>query len=282
MSIKCSTCKQIIKDQYFKYQGKYYCQNCGIKCSSCGCKVIEHYRDKAGNILCEKCYLQQYSRQCSCCGQFITQYVKVNQRIYCQKCSKSPNCISCNYPSGKNRVMIDNRIYSCNNCYKTAILEPQQLIKLYQEVNIILKRDFKLQIPAVDYLYLSNLRKMKLVKRKLSSYLKGFYLNKNGTVSLYILRGMSKANTIGVLTHEMVHIWQIANKLNSQNILIFEGFAEWTSYKILELFNYSEQMRLLQINLFAEYRKGLDFFLELERKKGINGVLNFINTTKKV
>lgn len=275
---KCYTCKKTIKGRFVVFKDRYYCASCGVTCASCGKKVTQLYEHKADKsvVLCKSCYINKYAEKCSCCNRAALTYYKVKNRVYCEYCIKTSQCVSCTYPVGKSGVKIDKGLYSCVACYKKALLSPGDLVKYYKKVRKFLKKEFSMVLPEIHYLYLAKLHQMKHRRNKYLKHTRGYYKNENGEISIYILRGLSISSAIGVLAHEMTHIWQVANNISHANTFIYEGFAEWVSYKTLCAFKYTHEAELKIRNLFPQYSRGLQICMDLEKKKGVGAVFNYI------
>jgi len=108
----------------------------------------------------------------------------------------------------------------------------------------------------------------------------GLYYSQNQDIG--VQANMSEVRTLSVVAHEYAHNWQWkSNRWQPPTTKFFggrlylEGFAEWVAYKVMEKYCAFDEMRSLDLRTHDEYGEGLDVFLYLEEKFGVNGVLEF-------
>lgn len=94
--------------------------------------------------------------------------------------------------------------------------------------------------------------------------------------NVYILGGMHPKEAVSTICHELGHVWQNANcdttKFTGRQR---EGFCEWVAYKVNKGLGREDQIKESLDNKYDDYSKGLQFYIDLERKVGVNGVLNY-------
>lgn len=90
-----------------------------------------------------------------------------------------------------------------------------------------------------------------------------------GGVIYAVCQGEIDSKTRGILAHEYAHVWHYRLiGYDEKNQFIREGFAEWVRYHYEGTsFQYSSE---------KDYADGLNFFLEIERKKGASGVFKYL------
>ena len=91
---------------------------------------------------------------------------------------------------------------------------------------------------------------------------------------MYVLRGLPETAMIETIAHEWGHAWQGENCPLLRDPTIREGFAEWTAYKALVAMGYDAVVPSAEGNNGC-YGKGLRTMVQIERKHGIVGVLDF-------
>ena len=78
--------------------------------------------------------------------------------------------------------------------------------------------------------------------------------------------------------HTLTHFWQKRNCPNPQALVLLEGFAEWTAYKLAEHNALHRAMLSIRRNVAEPYHTGFHAFLGLEQKIGIQGVIKYART----
>lgn len=94
------------------------------------------------------------------------------------------------------------------------------------------------------------------------------------TISL--LSGLKKARLMAVLAHEYGHTWIRENVKPGRKLAsdAEEGFCEWLAYKIMELRNDSNEMKVISSNLYT--RGQIAAFQEADRQFGVYRVVEWM------
>ncbi len=92
---------------------------------------------------------------------------------------------------------------------------------------------------------------------------------------IYLSQDLTRREALGVLAHEYGHAWQYQNlsDIDSVETLLFEGFAEWLSYRVLAEAGDTEGTASVMRDT-SIYGRGARWFLSLEKREGLDGVLN--------
>ena len=96
---------------------------------------------------------------------------------------------------------------------------------------------------------------------------------------LTLLRGITRAQTIQVLSHEWTHAWQEEHCPRGQDLLVREGFAQWVTGKVLEEIGLTKEFETLRTreDFYGEaYRWAAAF----ERESGQEGLIEFVKETE--
>jgi hypothetical protein len=107
----------------------------------------------------------------------------------------------------------------------------------------------------------------------------GFYQPRDPE-SIWIIVGRSKNMTISDMSHELAHAWQVTNTPIQDRMLV-EGFATWCQYKVMKTLGYAGFAEDIFKLGDPDYSEGLRLFMELERKRGVKGVVEYAKTATK-
>ena len=136
-------------------------------------------------------------------------------------------------------------------------------------MNMLLKNCPRLKVTDQHYL----LRKFKITEHTF-----GLYSNTVKEETNFIITGIVEDSAWITLAHELTHFWQKRNCPNPQALVLVEGFAEWTAYKLAEHPGLERAMLSLRRNVAEPYHTGLHALLGLEQKFGAQGVVHLART----
>jgi hypothetical protein len=102
----------------------------------------------------------------------------------------------------------------------------------------------------------------------------GLFVRKGCKRVMYVLYGLPEIALIETIAHEWAHAWQGENCPLLQDRLIREGFAEWAAYKALRAMGQHNGVAPMERSSKL-YGEGLRAMIEMERKYGVSGVLDF-------
>ncbi len=108
----------------------------------------------------------------------------------------------------------------------------------------------------------------------------GFYQPYNPEC-VWIVSGHDRLYTEGVMAHELTHAWQ-STEAPQQDRTVTEGFATWVQYHVLQHIGDPSDADQLTYRSDIDYGKGLHFFLDLEKREGIDAVVHFARTESKI
>lgn len=99
--------------------------------------------------------------------------------------------------------------------------------------------------------------------------------------TVHLLNNVPEDRLLTVCTHEYAHVWHAENHKDYSQTqpVLREGFAEWVAYKVAQKHGRTGQMKLMMNPNGGVYYQGLLKFLELERQKGVPGVLQFATSS---
>jgi hypothetical protein len=186
------------------------------------------------------------------------------------------------YPSGQSPSGKEEKITNFNHV-KTAeggltehYQQNEQLDSILKEVSAALYGKYAMQVPcalqvmSVDE---TELQHIAHDENLADAAIAGLYWRQK----IYIQYGLSTSRIHEVMAHEFTHAWQIYNCPLDQEQLLIEGFAEWVAYK------YS-QGRTSGGSFTNKgntvYGRGLNFFLDMEKKLGEKAVFDYVKKNK--
>ncbi|MCE1246968.1 MAG: hypothetical protein LWY06_10005 [Firmicutes bacterium] len=300
----CYSCGIPVKDPII-LDGEHFCQNCYSfklpKCDGCGIPVHKCWikKDKNGKIsrYCRNC-LEKFSDKCSLCGTaLIGRYWVINSTIvegprkYCEQCkSKGKKCFFCGLlVSPYAKPDFEGR-FICDGCSKNLIEKSYDYYPVFDSV----KRSFLkmgLKVNNTPTLSVVGFKKLKQLGEsvtystgdkwglyKCTKVITGTGADRSiflKTSDIYVVSRLPRELAFYVITHEYAHAWYEERVVTSRGPVIDEGFAEWVSYHILKDhgMNYLAESLKHKKDIYGE---GLRKLLEIERKRGSDGVMDFI------
>ncbi len=282
----CSLCGQPLKGggavfkprQGSSGRGLSVCHQClgsVVRCPSCRTPVHESW---AGP--CPGCGAEL--PRCRACGAIIAgDYIEVNgYGPYCQTCGQMrPACVACGslVAEEEGRALPDGH-HVCSRCDRTAIYDEVVARTLFEQVKAITDRDLGLALNVPTPVYLVDRNQLALMAQHLDGDAQpldqslGFYLRQGRQRGIYVLLGLPQILLMRVLAHECAHAWQAEHNPFGGELLAWEGFAEWVAYKTLAGLGYADALRQMCARRDV-YGDGLRWMLEIERARGVQGVL---------
>lgn len=289
----CHLCGQRLVGTFLTYDtGLVVCSSCNATVPHCGlCNIPSRQLTTVrGEQVCPACH--QKMPVCACCGiPILHEYTCVGDAPapYCQTCMATrPRCDICGAPLNDQGKIIrgqDGNTNRCITCYSTAVITATEVGRLYRETRAMLKRELKLDIPALPELYIVERAQLAALNAQNPvmgnaeapsgaelQHLLGFFQRNGEARAIYIEQLLPRILFQAVAAHELAHAWQSFYAPQTQPLKIVEGFAEWVSYRLLlALGQQREAARLTRRNDL--YGAGLHYFIDLEREHGYTGVL---------
>jgi len=294
-NIYCSMCGSLINGKYYQCGNLIICENCFNnlpKCSTCGLPVKE-YKIVNEKIYCLNCLKQLYF--CFYCNNPITGQAccvksKINDKTYyfCKNCyynNKGHACFACGIIFRTSTMLKDGR-YICNECLKQSVTNTAQIQNIYSQVINLVYNKIAIKPNKIPVLNIVSKQKLDLLNKNSDDKLGTYYSQKkflemgnykkelSSDSEIYILSHIPLCILKWVIAHEYAHSWFFDNTKREFTKEQTEGFAEWVAYKIMD----SEKDKII-INTMLKrndiYGKGLKKMIELEKKIGINGIINY-------
>jgi len=109
----------------------------------------------------------------------------------------------------------------------------------------------------------------------ISGDINGLFYRLNDTFEIYILYGLRKKDLYQVIPHEVAHAWVAENCPHNMSLEDAEGFAQWVAYHAMGNFGYRNFRETLLVGNTV-YASGLRKMLKIEKRKGIQGVFDYV------
>jgi len=202
--------------------------------------------------------------------------------VVCRQCHKTaPRCDVCGLPMGANHVHLPDDRRICPRCHQTAIYDPARARDLFEQVaravtgQLGLGLNVGTDFALVDHQHLQRLAaEAPHLPHDDPSKVIGLFARKGRKRVMYLLYGLPQILFIQTAAHEWAHAWHGENCPLLRTPLLCEGFAEWVAYKTLQSMGAVKKMALMEQRA-GLYGEGLRKMLELERRVGVSGVLDF-------
>ncbi len=222
--------------------------------------------------------------RCLSCGKPVTgRYRQINgQGPYCETCQPGePACDVCGGPLGPKRWQLSDGRVSCEACHATAVYEPAQAQPLYEAVTTALQQNLGMSLNIPTGLSLVDRNQLIAIIQKQNAsdihdpeHTLGLYTRKGIRRGIYVQTGLPRLLFEQVAAHELAHAWQGENCPLMRDVLVREGFAEWSAYKVLQAQGHTAQMALMRQRADL-YGQGLQWALDLETRQGWQGLIEY-------
>lgn len=295
----CDVCGQKSK-KYITMDDKTYCsRECGQKAGP-HCKVCQkalfgtQYLKSENAFYCnQECYLQT-TPKCVLCSEKSMAMSKIAGKDYCGKCAKLEKCNACGLPSKGSKIADEREI--CISCLLVGIKEDEKAQKIYLEVKKTLSEKFKIETTEDLPFRLIDKTEMAIIKGTASHAESGFYRQKESrsykktfdktgkekskelvetTVDdrhIFVLTYLPENHLRNVISHELMHNWQMINYPKIDDHKIEEGLAEYLSY-LLNIEDKDADLAKRKIeNKDPVYGDGFRMVKEWDKGKGIEDV----------
>lgn len=276
---RCVVCRQVVSNGYL-VEGKFYCQ----------------------------ADLDEALPKCRNCKKTLRgNYVAVSEQNYpvCFPCRELPRCFLCTMPStpsnGGKRLEDGREV--CPEHVGSGVVDEKQAGTVYrQAVSEILgvfgtRLRLKQPIAAVKLVNLDELKTSAQNGGHSSELKSGRVLGL--AIITWRLDGRAKTmqpaticllshvpveRMLAVAAHEYTHVWHAENNpnFNKSSRVFREGFAEWVTFKVAESLSRQTQTQIMKNPNGGDYYSGLTKFLELERRRGVQGVLDYAVTATNI
>jgi len=271
-----------------------------FRCSSCRQSVLRGYQVE-GNFYCPACLYKALPRCKNCNVPIQGDYVAVTMAKHpiCLSCRESlPQCFLCSMPCDENRggqAFADGR-HACAEHARNGVIDPFEARQIFAQARQELRHAFagalelKTPVKEVFLVDLHGLARAAQGTGHSPSLSGGKVLGiatitlstRNGRVrmepsTVHLLNQVPPDRLLAVCSHEYAHVWHAENHkdYSKTEAILREGFAEWVAYKVAQAHGREEQMKLMLNSGGGIYYQGLQKLLELERQKGVHGVLRY-------
>lgn len=199
----------------------------------------------------------------------------------CESCLKQkPACSICQGPTNAAKE-VDGR-HICPECKKVAIDTTAEIASLYREVQRYVETLTGLKVdssPPVRLVQSDELDTRFTESSGRAFKAHAFYRPYNPE-QIYALSGHSAYDLGPTLAHEFTHAWQ-SRHCPQQDRMLKEGFATWVGYKYAQSKGYTEQAAQMTRLSDPDYGEGLRKCLEIEKKSGVKGLVEFVRKSTK-
>ncbi|MFP4498072.1 MAG: hypothetical protein ACLFQV_07665, partial [Vulcanimicrobiota bacterium] len=172
-------------------------------------------------------------------------------------------------------------------------IDSQAYKKILAEVKNQVQKQLKIRT-ARDYpIYVVSLTRLQQIKDPRLGDALGFFnsdisysrdghgniSNMKREGSIYVVDRLTYRPAYELVAHEYAHSWHFEQKPPGfeSDPVDSEGFAEWVAYQVLMGKGYKEQAENLKKKRHP-YGTGLKKMLQIEKQKGIRGVIEYIKT----
>ncbi|MBR1466839.1 MAG: hypothetical protein IJ607_10855 [Bacteroidaceae bacterium] len=143
-------------------------------------------------------------------------------------CSTHPRrfCVSCSGFCDSGCIEVGGGKYLCSSCqnFHTTLKDAKEMIKMirahYEKIGLGVIERFHLEMVSVEEMH-----------RMTSGDVLGLASSNGRRYYIHVLENLSHTAMVGILAHEILHIWQFQRRLNAPN-RISEGFCDLGSYEI--------------------------------------------------
>lgn len=271
-----------------------------FRCVVCSRTVSQGYQVE-GRFYCPA-HLDEALPKCRHCKSVIKgNYVAVTEKNYpvCLVCRALPRCFLCTMPAdtpGGGRELADGRRL-CPDHTRSGVVDEKTARSVFAGAVLDIEQVFagtlalRTPLKEVRLVDLDGLKRAASKNGTHSAELKSGRVLGLATITWVVERGerhmqpsvvslldhVPPERMVAVAVHEYAHVWHAENNPQyPQTTTIFrEGFAEWVTFKVSQALSRHEQTTLMRNPSGGDYYTGLMKFLELERRRGVRGVLNY-------
>lgn len=268
------------------------CEACNAssqRCARCGVPIA-HSALVGATPLCATCFRE--APRCAGCSQPITStwytfeelLPVATPRKFCPRCVQGhPRCDLCRAPVADGAKPLADGQYRCALCLSDIVLDDAIVRTVYDEAVAQLTQIFGKQLHRTPHLHTVTRRRMGEIRRHYehhttdpagaaSHHVLGYFVQSNGTSTVYVEACLPRGLLLGTLAHELAHAWQTEQSLHLKDAMLREGFAEWVAYRVLVARGLAP-LAERATRRDDVYGQGLRHFLNIENRLGYAGVL---------
>ncbi len=269
-------------------RGLHVCADCERDRPRCVVCQMPMREERRAWGVCQSCIRAGVS--CRACGRRVRGDFVIlngNDGPYCQECFNTrEQCVLCGAPVGVPPKRLPDARVLCDRCYATRVADPSEARSLFERVVDLLydgmgmSLNIRPTLALVDHARLAELA-LAAVPDQAARHEKTLALfMRNGRKRvIYLQEYLPRILLIQVVAHEFAHAWQGENAPLLTDLLLQEGFAEWTAYHVLlKLDARKKAEQMLQRTDF--YGEGLRQLLAVEQSSGEGAVLDWIRRAR--
>lgn len=152
-----------------------------------------------------------------------------------------------------------------------------QARRVLEEARRVLRTDFGIEVSEPVVVELISEAEESKLNHRVGCYLPRA-LGEARIHTVYVRRGLERVRCKAILAHELAHAWERERDILKSEPVLREGFARWVEYKVLVADGaHAEARRLLGIRSWR-FGRGLKVLRDLEREKGVRGVLEYVRS----
>ena len=254
-TLKCNFCKKPLVGTYRIFEGKNLHDACfqdhyALRCEHCRKPILAKYTVYQNRNLHDSCYNVAYAKYCGICdGAIEGQYYDNlwGDVVHASHIGEYPPCEYCGRLkagrlTGKGLRYPDGREI-CGVCLESAVTRIADARGLLVKARETLRK-YGIQIEHDFRLKLINKNEMARLGPSGRSDLSGFAelkersallgLVKERKIKIYALSGLPEDVMLGVLAHELMHVWMFTQCPWETDEVLAEGSCEYAAYLALK------------------------------------------------
>lgn len=298
--VRCDDCRKTIAGQYRIYDGKNLHDRCyklryALYCDLCAREISGSYSVFEGKNLHESCYEKRYALRCTLCRQSISgpySYNSWGDTLHSRHNNEYPKCEYCNRLIFESMTGIGVRLPDgrevCGKCNALAIQDIKEARAVMEQVLTTLS------VRGIDVghnfdLHLVDRSGMSEMSNELGHEAWGvtefelkhsfFGLIEERYTGVTVLEGLPQVTLMGVLAHELMHVWLFANASPKMEKILSEGSCEYASYLVLKDMTSARARQYLAHQMASEdlvYGTGFREMLKFVAREGLSGWLDYL------
>lgn len=188
-------------------------------------------------------------------------------------------------PPGKAGVRPPARLLPCpgcdcrgNGCFMPdcgcgGVVDDRVAQELFDYAQLVLHRTFEGKLDLEHPVKVKAVSPATLLSM-VGGEVYGLYDDEKGLI--YVSNGMTKADALGVVAHELGHAWMYQHHANADGTseLFCEGFAEWVAYQVLTRAGNFGQASIIRRSGDPVYGDGFRWFMKMEQEHGLDALLD--------
>lgn len=246
----CSTCGKPIKDDYVRdKEGKYFHRACSQQksqkpiCAHCYKPITEinyiSFKDKNYHT---NCYENSVAPRCDICGEALDKAAITDfwgTRFHPKHAKEFKICVVCGRLIVRDGREIEPERWMCPICSQTSVETPEkarELLELVREqlasTGIVVKTlGLRIQLETSEQLREGRRPGANATAHAYAGikWNKGTTKQGDETAILKVLTSLPEDLMRGVIAHELMHIWQHENGVDTAPLAHREGSANWAS-----------------------------------------------------